>query len=137
MNRDVCEHFNPVDMPCDKCKPEALRLADALEMSSNHGLRREAAAELRRLAAVEAQRDAMQERAEYWKRKHDDEETGAERYALRVQRDELLAALRVFVSCALPVSTEIDERGHRWTEAYLDQALLNARAAIAKAEENT
>lgn len=21
MNRDVCEHFNPVDLPCDKCKP--------------------------------------------------------------------------------------------------------------------
>lgn len=49
MNRDVCEHFNPIDLPCDKCKPEALRLADALEMSSNHGMRREAAAELRRL----------------------------------------------------------------------------------------
>jgi hypothetical protein len=47
---------------------------------------------------------------------------------------ELLEALRVFVSCSLPVSTEIDERGHRWTEAYLDQALPIARAAIAKAE---
>jgi hypothetical protein len=46
---------------------------------------------------------------------------------------ELLEALRVFVSCSLPVSTEIDERGHRWTEAYLDQALPIARAAIAKA----
>ena len=78
-------------------QPTALRLADALEISSNHGMRREAAAELRRLAAVEAQRDAMQERAEYWKRKHDDEETGAERYALRVQRDELLEALRKHV----------------------------------------
>lgn len=32
-------------------QPEALRLADALEMSSNHGIRREAAAELRRLHA--------------------------------------------------------------------------------------
>ena len=30
-------------------QPEALRLADALEISSNHGIRREAAAELRRL----------------------------------------------------------------------------------------
>jgi hypothetical protein len=47
---------------------------------------------------------------------------------------DLLEALRVFVSCSLPVSTEIDERGHRWTEAYLDQALPIARAAIAKAE---
>ena len=40
-------------------KNEALRLADALEISSNHGIRREAAAELRRLSAVEAQRDAL------------------------------------------------------------------------------
>lgn len=119
-------------------QPTALFLADILEDAGKPAdIAEKCAAELRRLAAVEAQRDAMQERAEYWKRKHDDEETGAERYALRVQRDELLAALRVFVSCALPVSTEIDERGHRWTEAYLDQALLNARAAIAKAEENT
>jgi hypothetical protein len=47
---------------------------------------------------------------------------------------ELLEALRVFVSCSLPVSTEIDERGHRWTEAHLDQALPIARAAIARAE---
>lgn len=22
MNRDVCEHFNPVDLPCDKCKEQ-------------------------------------------------------------------------------------------------------------------
>ena len=22
MNRDVCEHFNPADLPCDKCKAE-------------------------------------------------------------------------------------------------------------------
>lgn len=50
---------------------------------------------------------------------------------------ELLEALRVFVSCAYPVSTEIDERGHRWAEAYLEKALPVARAAIAKAEENT
>ena len=48
---------------------------------------------------------------------------------------ELLEALRVFVSCSVTVSTEIDERGHRWTEAYLDQALPIARAAIAKATE--
>jgi len=38
------------------------------------------------------------------------------------------------VSCSLPVSTEIDDRGHRWTEAYLDQALPIARAAIARTE---
>ena len=39
-------------------QPLALRLADALEISSNHGIRREAAAELRRL---HAQRDALTE----------------------------------------------------------------------------
>jgi hypothetical protein len=55
-------------------------------------------------------------------------------WRLAAAAPELLGALRVFVSCSLPVSTEIDERGHRWTEAYLDQALPMARAAIAKAE---
>ena len=39
-------------------QPLALRMADALEISSNHGIRREAAAELRRL---HAQRDALTE----------------------------------------------------------------------------
>ena len=86
-------------------RPEALRLAEQLEAIGLHG---PVAAKLRRLAAVEAQRDA------------------------------LLEALRVFVSCSLPVSTEIDDRGHRWTEAYLDQALPIARAAIKAVEgENT
>jgi hypothetical protein len=58
----------------------------------------------------------------------------AELRRLHAANAELLEALRVFVSCSLPVSTEIDERGHRWTEAYLNQALPMARAAIAKAE---
>jgi hypothetical protein len=35
----------------------------------------------------------------------------------------LEAALRQARSCAYPVSTEIDPRGHRWSEAYLDQLL--------------
>ena len=34
-------------------QPEALRMADALEISSNHGMRREAAAELRRLHGLD------------------------------------------------------------------------------------
>jgi hypothetical protein len=58
----------------------------------------------------------------------------AELRRLHALNAELLEALRVFVSCSVIVSTEIDERGHRWTEAYLDQALPIARAAIAKAE---
>ena len=46
---------------------------------------------------------------------------------------ELVEALRIFVGCALPVSTEIDKRGHRWTEAYLDQALPIGIAALERA----
>ncbi len=52
MNRDVCEHGNPE--PCDKCKSEALRLADALTNPPGAPLFIEAAAELRRLHAVNA-----------------------------------------------------------------------------------
>ena len=54
---------------------------------------------------------------------------------LTAQRDALLEALRMFVSCAIPVSTKIDERGYGWTQAYLDQALPKARAAIKAVEE--
>lgn len=48
---------------------------------------------------------------------------------------ELLEALRVFVGCAYQVSTELEPRGHNWCEAWLDQALPIARAAIAKAAQ--
>ena len=66
MNRDVCEHFNPVDLPCAKCqekrKSEALFLADELEIPLGtvigSEVQRRAAAELRRL---HAQRDALLE----------------------------------------------------------------------------
>jgi hypothetical protein len=37
--------------------------------------------------------------------------------------EALEAALRQARSCAYPVSTEIDPRGHRWSDAYLDQLL--------------
>jgi len=59
MNRDVCEHFNPIDLPCDRCgkrtrdgdvhtcTPKALRLAQALH--DRKDVYEEAAAELRRL----------------------------------------------------------------------------------------
>jgi hypothetical protein len=108
-------------------KPEAMRLAEDLEIDyCGDVVAHKAAAELRRLSI---ENDALglhlSERMKDLAR-------------IEAQRDALLEALRVFVSCALPVSTEIDERGHRWTEAYLDQALPIARAAIAKAEgENT
>jgi len=35
-------------------------------------------------------------------------------------------ALRMFIGAAYPVSTDIDPRGYRWCEAYLDQALAQA-----------
>lgn len=31
MNRDVCEHFNPIDLPCDKCKAEPVQEPVALD----------------------------------------------------------------------------------------------------------
>ena len=67
---------------------------------------------------------------------HETESTPEDRANARLiaAAPELLEALRVFVSCAYPVSTEIDERGYRWTNAYLDQALPIAHAAIAKAD---
>lgn len=40
-------------------------------------------------------------------------------------------ALRLFTSSCVAVSTELDERGHSWSEAYLDQALPVARSALA------
>ena len=42
-------------------KPEALRLADELDAYHTRSCHKEAAAELRRLSAVEAQRDALLE----------------------------------------------------------------------------
>lgn len=105
-------------------QPEALRLAAVPIFDRSITWQSQATIELRRLAAVEAQRDAMQERAEYWKRKHDDEETGAERHALRVQRDELLSALNAML-------TEMGMDEDEWNAPTFDQA----RAAIAKAQQ--
>jgi len=38
--------------------------------------------------------------------------------------------LGMVIGCAYPVSTEIDPRGYRWSEAYLDQALPHVKAAL-------
>jgi hypothetical protein len=46
---------------------------------------------------------------------------------------DLLEALRSFAAAAYPVAEAINKRGHNWSEAYLDQVLDTARAAIAKA----
>jgi hypothetical protein len=51
------------------------------------------------------------------------------------QRQEiarLREALNIFAKCAYPVATEINPRGHNWSEAYLDQALPIAQAALEK-----
>lgn len=53
--------------------------------------------------------------------------------SLQRKRDQLKAeneALRLFLGACYPVSREIDERGYRWSEAYLDQALASAHAAM-------
>lgn len=68
---------------------EATRLADALEISSNHGLRREAAAELRRL---HAENQAMrEERDKAWRTAHDAYELGT---AMMAPREAMLEALK-------------------------------------------
>lgn len=46
---------------------------------------------------------------------------------------ELLEALDLMVRSAYEVSTAINPRGYSWSEGYLDEALVHARAAIAKA----
>ena len=40
--------------------------------------------------------------------------------------------LRLFVGAAYPVAKEINPRGYNWSEAYLDQALAEARNAGTK-----
>ncbi len=43
----------------------------------------------------------------------------------------LVEALRAFIGAAYPVAGEINPRGHNWSEAYLDEALALAKAALA------
>ncbi|WP_332774488.1 hypothetical protein, partial [Pseudomonas sp. ESBL1] len=40
--------------------------------------------------------------------------------------DPVREALRAFVGAAYPVANQINERGHNWSEAYLDEALALA-----------
>lgn len=44
--------------------------------------------------------------------------------------DPVREALRAFVGAAYPVAKQINERGHNWSEAYLDEALGLALAAL-------
>lgn len=99
-------------------QPEALRLADLLEMGSIWQDQEKAAVELRRLHAEnEALREANEafgKRQEWWNEKM---------FALEQQRDALLEALKEIVAAA-------DGKG--WEQ--LDPSFKKARAAIAKAE---
>ena len=83
MNRDVCEHFNPVDLPCDKCKGEAInrdyiiRMArEACETTSwKPGLGNEHVVEfMARFAALvtAAEREACAKVCEEQKRKYEE-----------------------------------------------------------------
>lgn len=91
MNREVCEHFNPVDLPCAKCaekrKSEAMFLADELEapLGTIIGaeLQRRAAAELRRLYEAN---EAFGKRQQWWNERM---------FTLEQQRDALLEALKL------------------------------------------
>lgn len=47
----------------------------------------------------------------------------------------LLEALRIFLSCAYPVSEEINKDGHDWSKRYLNSALPIAVKAITEAEK--
>ncbi|WP_442246747.1 hypothetical protein ACS0OQ_13600 [Stenotrophomonas riyadhensis] len=38
--------------------------------------------------------------------------------------------LRMVAGCAYPVSSEINPRGHNWSEAYLDEVLPKIKAAM-------
>lgn len=60
--------------------------------------------------------------------------SGAESSA-PVGRDEpadMKDALRAFVGAAYPVAHQINKRGHNWSEAYLDEALVLARATLGR-----
>ena len=92
-------------------QPEAMRLADALEISSNHGMRREAAAELRRLHEAHDWQYRMA-----GERLHRVEK-------LEAQRDALLEALK---------TVEWHGGGSCWV---VDADKI--AAALATAEENT
>jgi chromosome segregation ATPase len=54
----------------------------------------------------------------------------AERDALAAKLAEAETALSYFIGAKISVARSIDDRGYTWCEAYLDQALPYATAAI-------
>ena len=105
-------------------QPEALRLADALEISSNHGIRREAADELRRLHAelrrLQIDGDARDVHLS---------ERMKDLFKVEAQRDALLEALKLIVEF-------VDSPTEGKRPDVFVMRISKARAAIAKAEEN-
>lgn len=124
MNRDVCEHFNPVDLPCEKCnekrKSEALFLADELTIPLGtvigSEVHRRAAAELRRLHEL-----AMDQQGKIYALEM---ARSMQQKTAKLRSDALLEALREIVAAA---------DGTGWDQ--LDASFSKARAAIKQAEE--
>lgn len=52
------------------------------------------------------------------------------------QLREAVTALRLLKGCAHPVAESINPRGHNWCEAYLDEALPIANAALSTLTED-
>ena len=50
--------------------------------------------------------------------------------AAKIER--LRLALKMFMGAAYPVADEINKRGYNWSEAYLDEALAEARTELAQ-----
>uniref|UniRef100_A0AAU6W2A4 Uncharacterized protein n=1 Tax=Pseudomonas phage Orisa03 TaxID=3138542 RepID=A0AAU6W2A4_9VIRU len=46
---------------------------------------------------------------------------------LLAENEALQSQLRAFTGSAYPVSTDINERGYNWSEAWLDEALVMAK----------
>lgn len=88
------------------------------------------------------ERDDQRKLADHWKLQHDDykklnaklasraEDLEAEVSRLTAEVERLRTALRMFLGASYPVATEINKRGYNWSEAYLDEALHEARAAL-------
>lgn len=105
-------------------KNEALQLADALEISSNHGIRRKAAAELRR------------QYEEITELRHGAGVANQTIADLVAQRDALLAALHIAEAALSDIGDADREPGDdvAWCEARAAEAIPKARAAIKAVE---
>jgi hypothetical protein len=74
---------------------------------------------------------AMQHIGQYGKEDMRHVETIRRALSAPAREAGLVEALRIFMNCAYPVSTEIDKRGYSWSAAYLDQAKRNGQEVLA------